>query len=93
MRSASITGRLSLKEVRLMDTNWKVGSRGLPRIIAAAAVADAAPTRAEVQLHFTFLPMVCGGIYASVSREERDFTALCLEGTRKNENDGVRCVR
>lgn len=56
--SASMTGKLSLKEVRLMDMRWKVGSRGFRDIIAPTAVAVTAPANAEVQLHFAFWPMV-----------------------------------
>ena len=56
--SASITGKLNLKEVRLIEMRWKAGSLGLAMTRAAAAVADAAPTSADVQLHFTVLPMI-----------------------------------
>ena len=57
MTSASRTGKLNLKEVRLIEMRWKAGSLGFAFMRAAAAVADAAPIRAEVQLHFTVLPM------------------------------------
>ena len=58
--SASMWGKLSLKEVRLMEIRWKVGSLGFALKRAVAAVAVAAPIKAEVQLHFTFLPIVFG---------------------------------
>lgn len=55
--SASRTGRLSLSEVRSMEIRWKVGSFGLALRREVAAAADAAPIKAELQLHFTFCPM------------------------------------
>ncbi|GLU19168.1 hypothetical protein SLE2022_354320 [Rubroshorea leprosula] len=55
--SASRTGRLSLKEVRPMEMRWKVGSFGFALRSTVTAVADAAPIKAEVQLHLAFLPM------------------------------------
>lgn len=55
--SASRRGRLSLREVKFMDMRWNVGSFGLAEIRAVAATADAAPIIAELQLHFTFLPI------------------------------------
>lgn len=61
--SASMWGSLSLKEVRLMEMRWKVGSLGFALRRAATAVAEAAPMNAEVQLHFTFLPMGFDGNY------------------------------
>ncbi len=57
MSSASRTGRLSLKESRLIEIKSKVGSLGLAEIRAVAATAEAAPIRAELQLHFTFFSM------------------------------------
>lgn len=36
-----------------MDMSWNVGSLGFDNSIAPVAVADAAPIRAELQLHFT----------------------------------------
>lgn len=54
INSASRTGRLSLSEVRSMEIRWKVGSFGLALRREAAAAADAAPIKAEHQLHFTF---------------------------------------
>ncbi|KAK8628988.1 hypothetical protein V6N13_077847 [Hibiscus sabdariffa] len=62
-KSASTWGRLNLKELSLIETRWKVGSFGLALRIAATAVADAAPTNAEVQLHFPFLPILLVGSY------------------------------
>lgn len=50
MSSASTTGGFSLKEVNLIEIRWKVGSLGLAETIAVAAIADAAPTRADPQL-------------------------------------------
>lgn len=47
-----------------MDMSWKVGSLGLAPTRAMAAVAEAAPIRAEVQFHFTFLPMTYACIYS-----------------------------
>lgn len=44
----------------LIERRWKDGSLGLPKIIAAVAVAVAAPIKAEPQLHFTFFPMRIG---------------------------------
>ena len=58
MSSTSRTGRLSLNEVRLIDITSKVGSFGFAEISADAAAPDAAPIRAELQLHFTFLPII-----------------------------------
>ena len=58
MSSTSRTGRLSLNEVRLIDITWKVGSFGFAEISADAAAADAAPIMAELQFHFTFLPII-----------------------------------
>ncbi|WVZ01901.1 hypothetical protein V8G54_022707 [Vigna mungo] len=57
---------------RFMDMRWKVGSFGLAEIRAVAATADAAPIIAELQLHFTFLPIaICmrfsSGLGVSVS--------------------------
>lgn len=52
--SASRTGRFSFSEVRSMEIRWNVGSFGLALRSEAAAVADAAPIKAELQLHFTF---------------------------------------
>jgi len=63
MSSASRTGMLSLKDERLIDIKWKVGSLGLAEIRVVAATADAAPIRAGPQLHCTFLPMLFGGNY------------------------------
>ena len=57
IKSVSIIGNLSLNEDKLILIKWNVGSFGLALIRATAAVAVAAPTKAEVQLHFTFLPM------------------------------------
>lgn len=57
INSASRTGRLSLSEVRSMEIRWKVGSFGLALRREVAAAADAAPIKAELQLHFTFWPM------------------------------------
>ncbi|KAL4318507.1 hypothetical protein GQ457_18G006220 [Hibiscus cannabinus] len=42
-------------EVSLMEMRWKVGSLGLALMRAVAAIAEAAPTKAEVQLQLTFL--------------------------------------
>lgn len=52
--SASRTGRFSFSEVRSIEIRWNVGSFGLALRREAAAVADAAPIKAELQLHFTF---------------------------------------
>lgn len=60
VRSALMLERLILKEVSLMEMRWKVGSLGLALMRAAAAVAEAAPINAEVQLQFTFLAVGCG---------------------------------
>lgn len=57
INSASRTGRLSLSEVRSMEIRWKVGSFGLALRREVAAAADAAPIKAELQLHFTFWPI------------------------------------
>lgn len=70
MSSASRSGRLSLKEVKLIDIKWKVGSLGFADTIAVAATADAAPMIAELQLHFIFLPMLCS-CRASAAMEYR----------------------
>lgn len=61
MSSASTTGGLSLKEVNLIEIKWKVGSLGFAEMIAVAATADAAPTRAELQLQLRFFPIFFAG--------------------------------
>lgn len=58
--SASRTGRLSLKDVRLMDINSNDGSLGLAAIMAAAAAADAVPMSAELHMNLALLPMNYG---------------------------------
>lgn len=60
VRSALMLERLILKEVSLMEMRWKVGSLGLALMRAAAAVAEAAPINAEVQLQFTLLAVGFG---------------------------------
>lgn len=52
--SASTTGRLGFKEVKLMEMRWNVGSFGFAERIDVAATADAAPIIADVQLHCDF---------------------------------------
>lgn len=51
--SASTTGRLGFKEVKLIEMRWKVGSFGFAERMEVAATAEAAPISADVQLHFT----------------------------------------
>ncbi|KAK8661195.1 hypothetical protein V6N13_052093 [Hibiscus sabdariffa] len=61
VRSALMLERLILKEVSLMEMRWKVGSLGLALMRAVAAIAEAAPTKAEVQLQLTLLGIgFCG---------------------------------
>lgn len=48
--SASEKGRLSLSEVSLMETKWKIGSFGTEDSSADVATAVAAPTTADDQL-------------------------------------------
>ncbi|CAL5357193.1 unnamed protein product [Camellia sinensis] len=97
MSSTSRTGRLSLKEVRLMEITSKVGSLGLPLINAAAAAADAAPTRAEDQLHITLLPMFFRENYASTTVwslcfAERDSAWSAMKRARERQREGKRMM-
>lgn len=62
MTSASRTGMLNLNEVRLIETRWKVGSLGFADRRAVAATAEAAPIKAELQLHFTSLGLAMYGV-------------------------------
>lgn len=55
--SASKRGKLSFRDVKFIDIRWNVGSLGFADIRAVVATADAAPIIAELQLHFTFLPI------------------------------------
>lgn len=81
INSASRTGRLSLSEVRSMEIRWKVGSFGLALRREVAAAADAAPIKAELQLHFTFWPMEPidnYSVFPSVLRRKSSIISICL---------------
>lgn len=56
--------RLSLKEAMSIDIKSKVGSLGFAEMRAVVPKADAAPIRAELQLHCPFWPMILGGNYS-----------------------------
>lgn len=79
INSASRTGRLSLSEVRSMEIRWKVGSFGLALRREVAAAADAAPIKAELQLHFTFWPMESidnDSVFPSVLRRKSSIISI-----------------